>query len=51
MDQYSNDKPINALGAGLDGVVVDREAEIPIGVQLAWSLRSRVGTEIGRAHV
>jgi GntR family transcriptional regulator len=26
-----------------DGVAIDREAEVPIGVQLAWALRSRVG--------
>src|SRR5271155_4194116 len=26
-----------------DGLAIDREAEVPIGVQLAWALRSRVG--------
>ena len=43
MDQYANDKSIDAIGTGLDGMVVDRDAEVPIGVQLAWSLRSRIG--------
>jgi DNA-binding transcriptional regulator YhcF (GntR family) len=58
MDRYSNDKPTDAIAssydevsaghneltAGLGGVVVDREADVPIGVQLAWSLRARIGT-------
>jgi len=28
---------------GLDGLAIDRKAEVPIGVQLAWALRSRIG--------
>ncbi len=28
---------------GLDGLAIDRKAEVPIGVQLAWVLRSRIG--------
>jgi DNA-binding transcriptional regulator YhcF (GntR family) len=43
MTTYANDKPIDELGACLVGVVVDRDAEVPIGVQLAWSLRARIG--------
>lgn len=27
----------------LDDVAIDRDAEVPIGVQLAWALRSRIG--------
>src|SRR5271163_925585 len=26
-----------------DGLAIDREAEVPIGVQLAWALRTRIG--------
>jgi DNA-binding transcriptional regulator YhcF (GntR family) len=29
--------------AGIAGLAVDRDAEVPIGVQLAWALRSRIG--------
>jgi DNA-binding transcriptional regulator YhcF (GntR family) len=32
---------LNAVG--LDGLAIDRKAEVPIGVQLAWALRSRIG--------
>ena len=32
-----------AIGSDFDGVAVDRNAEVPIGVQLAWALRSRIG--------
>jgi len=32
---------LNAVG--LDGLALDRKAEVPIGVQLAWALRSRIG--------
>jgi DNA-binding transcriptional regulator YhcF (GntR family) len=28
---------------GFDGVTIDRDAEVPIGVQLAWALRARIG--------
>jgi DNA-binding transcriptional regulator YhcF (GntR family) len=43
MDLYANDKPIGEHAAALDGVAVDRDADVPIGVQLAWSLRARIG--------
>jgi DNA-binding transcriptional regulator YhcF (GntR family) len=26
-----------------DGIAIDRDAEVPIGVQLAWALRTRIG--------
>jgi DNA-binding transcriptional regulator YhcF (GntR family) len=29
--------------AGFDGIAVDRNADVPIGVQLAWALRTRIG--------
>jgi DNA-binding transcriptional regulator YhcF (GntR family) len=32
-----------AIGLALDGVAIDRDAEVPIGVQLAWALRARIG--------
>ncbi len=57
MGPYANDKSTDAtksasdeVSAGQDGVtagldvVVDRDADVPIGVQLAWSLRARIGT-------
>jgi DNA-binding transcriptional regulator YhcF (GntR family) len=28
---------------GFDGIAVDRNADVPIGVQLAWALRTRIG--------
>jgi len=31
------------VAGAFDGVAIDRDAEVPIGVQLAWALRSRVG--------
>jgi DNA-binding transcriptional regulator YhcF (GntR family) len=43
MGPYSDDKPTDEIDEGFDGVVVDRDAEVPIGVQLAWSLRARIG--------
>jgi DNA-binding transcriptional regulator YhcF (GntR family) len=30
-------------GLAFDGVAIDRDAEVPIGVQLAWALRARIG--------
>src|SRR5271170_4093314 len=32
-----------AIGLAFDGVAIDRDAEVPIGVQLAWALRARIG--------
>jgi DNA-binding transcriptional regulator YhcF (GntR family) len=29
-------------GLNLDGLAIDRKADVPIGVQLAWALRSRI---------
>jgi DNA-binding transcriptional regulator YhcF (GntR family) len=37
------DEPIATDAAQLEAVVIDRSAEVPIGVQLAWALRSRIG--------
>ncbi len=34
-----------AVGLDFDHIAIDREAEVPIGVQLAWALRSRIGGE------
>jgi GntR family transcriptional regulator len=30
-------------GTGFEGIAIDREADVPIGVQLAWALRTRIG--------
>ena len=38
----ADDKPSVAAPANLDDVAIDRDAEVPIGVQLAWALRSRI---------
>lgn len=43
MSDDTVDKLDIAAPADLRDVVVDREAEVPIGVQLAWALRSRIG--------
>ncbi|HEX5853058.1 MAG TPA: GntR family transcriptional regulator [Solirubrobacteraceae bacterium] len=39
------DRPVidNLPMLDLDDVAIDRDAEVPIGVQLAWALRSRIG--------
>jgi DNA-binding transcriptional regulator YhcF (GntR family) len=38
-----SDRPADKLAnTHLDGIAVDRGAEVPIGVQLAWILRSRI---------
>ncbi len=34
---------LNAVGLDLDHLAIDRQAEVPIGIQLAWALRSRIG--------
>jgi DNA-binding transcriptional regulator YhcF (GntR family) len=36
------DKPGDAGGPDLGDLAIDRDAEVPIGVQLAWALRSRI---------
>lgn len=43
MDKPAVDKSDGVSPADLGDVVVDRGAEVPIGVQLAWALRSRIG--------
>lgn len=43
MNRYPIDKLSEGRDArGLDGLTVDRNAEVPIGVQLAWVLRARI---------
>jgi DNA-binding transcriptional regulator YhcF (GntR family) len=37
------DKPVEPSSARFDDLAIDRDAEVPIGVQLAWALRSRIG--------
>jgi DNA-binding transcriptional regulator YhcF (GntR family) len=37
-----SDNSDDASEPGVGGLVVDRHAEVPIGVQLAWALRSRI---------
>jgi DNA-binding transcriptional regulator YhcF (GntR family) len=36
-------KPPASPEPGFDGIAVDRNADVPIGVQLAWALRTRIG--------
>jgi DNA-binding transcriptional regulator YhcF (GntR family) len=38
-----DDNPLESSQAEMEEITVDREAEVPIGVQLAWALRSRIG--------
>ncbi len=33
----------DATGPGELGMLIDRDGEVPIGIQLAWALRSRIG--------
>jgi DNA-binding transcriptional regulator YhcF (GntR family) len=42
MSEQPVDNPAAAGAQQLDDVVIDRAAEVPIGVQLAWALRSRI---------
>jgi DNA-binding transcriptional regulator YhcF (GntR family) len=42
MSTRRDDKPSVDEPANLDAVAIDRDAEVPIGVQLAWALRSRI---------
>jgi DNA-binding transcriptional regulator YhcF (GntR family) len=45
MDSYPNNKPpAGGRGRRVDGLLVDRDAEVPLGLQLTWSLRSRIGS-------
>ncbi|HYM54584.1 MAG TPA: GntR family transcriptional regulator [Solirubrobacteraceae bacterium] len=37
------DKPVGDVEPRLGDIAIDRDAEVPIGVQLAWALRSRIG--------
>jgi len=43
MEIGADDKPIGSAQAAVAAIAVDRDAEVPIGVQLAWALRSRIG--------
>jgi DNA-binding transcriptional regulator YhcF (GntR family) len=43
MSRQSVDNPPDRADVSFDDVTVDRDAEVPIGVQLAWALRSRIG--------
>jgi DNA-binding transcriptional regulator YhcF (GntR family) len=43
MGRPSVDNPPPQTEVGFDDVAIDRDAEVPIGVQLAWALRSRIG--------
>jgi DNA-binding transcriptional regulator YhcF (GntR family) len=43
MSKPSVDNPLAQPEVDFDDVVIDRDAEVPIGVQLAWALRSRIG--------
>jgi DNA-binding transcriptional regulator YhcF (GntR family) len=43
MSEQPPDNPAAPPAPQLDDVVIDRAAEVPIGVQLAWALRSRIG--------
>jgi DNA-binding transcriptional regulator YhcF (GntR family) len=42
MSEQPVDKPAGTGGSDFAGVVIDRGADVPIGVQLAWALRSRI---------
>jgi DNA-binding transcriptional regulator YhcF (GntR family) len=37
------DNPSDAISSLIAEVEVDRKAEVPIGIQLAWAIRSRIG--------
>jgi DNA-binding transcriptional regulator YhcF (GntR family) len=43
MSEQPADNPAAPGNPQLGDVVIDRAAEVPIGVQLAWALRSRIG--------
>jgi GntR family transcriptional regulator len=36
-------KPLTAPAPSFAGLAIDRNADVPIGVQLAWALRTRIG--------
>ena len=40
--RQSTSRAARRCGLDLDGLAIDRDAEVPIGVQLAWALRSRI---------
>ncbi len=42
MTAYPDDKSTERVATVHDEIAVDRHAEIPIGVQIAWALRSRI---------
>jgi DNA-binding transcriptional regulator YhcF (GntR family) len=41
--KLTDDNPLEDAEAAIGEIAVDREAEVPIGVQMAWALRSRIG--------
>jgi DNA-binding transcriptional regulator YhcF (GntR family) len=41
--KLTDDNPLEATETAIGEIAVDREAEVPIGIQLAWALRSRIG--------
>ena len=43
MDAVPDHKPSMDVSPDFGSLIVDRDAEVPIGVQLAWALRSRIG--------
>jgi DNA-binding transcriptional regulator YhcF (GntR family) len=43
MSRQPVDNPPAQPEVDFDDVAIDRDAEVPIGVQLAWALRSRIG--------
>jgi DNA-binding transcriptional regulator YhcF (GntR family) len=42
MPRDAQDNPPHT-SAALEAVVIDRDGEVPVGVQLAWTLRARIG--------
>ncbi len=42
MSEQRREAPAEPRTAPLDDMAIDRDAEVPIGVQLAWSLRTRI---------
>jgi DNA-binding transcriptional regulator YhcF (GntR family) len=43
MDSAADDKSPKGASGDFDRLIVDRHAEVPIGIQIAWALRSRIG--------
>ena len=43
MGSAADDKSPTGIPRGFERLIVDRQAEVPIGIQIAWALRSRIG--------